>query len=938
MNERVRLWMLSMPFSYRPARRRVHAKPTASGCPESDFTQSGRTLLDQVVRRDPNYRLIEREHQTRNGRQPRAAPHEHHRGEKTRILSHVSGSTPASKQPRYSEEDAPHPNGASQRPLKNIQGASVEAENLVPLEHAALLERCRVAVGSRLRMHFQKQGKYFMWEGTVRRAHSTFVSVQWCEYPNRTLFLPPPQSAGITILELQTVPYGTFLREFFPKMKEETKSLRTQMDRMLGHPESDRDRKDRQSSNEATDTRLSLFITTGKDRATTTARIAQDRAFDCTIDAGKTAEFHCTCIFDCFRCQPSEKPRLVSTPNPEGQKTHRVRGKVWHQRGMDPTLRHLEEASCDCGTVTVLTCNPRKGDDAVERIAKLLPRLNPAFLGKGEATIGGHDPWESVEPTFINTSSTTFIGWRKEHGTFARAPDLRVMRNAGVLGEITRNELNLEKILELDLSGEAAEVIDILLSASAFERHLKLGFRPQTRISRFMQQHTTTLKGSGVVEETPRDFGTNYMPVFTVPKKNGTLRLIQDGRHLNRWFDKPPTMNLPRIHDVIDLLMKNEYFAQCDAKSFFYQIPLHESIRKYFGTILGGGRGELDYTVMTKLPMGFSWAPCIAQRISNVIMRDIGLAWVDNYIVVGETIEEFEANRRVFLDRIHPDQCNVEVDDMELAPLQSGETLGIEVDLKRKMYRMSPKWAEKIRTIPVEWTPRTFSRIMGGIIWCSHVTRRGLCMQPHLMSVLGDIMRRIALKEVSWDERCDVTTQAIGELKNTIELMTANEWIMWREPRNPDVDIWSDASDTHAAYLICRNEKVIAALVRETQGHHIFLEELSIALDAVAAAYKLGATRVRLFCDNAAAAGCIEKNVSTNFTANTWLSQRAPVDVDVTWVSTLCELADPYTRGVLLPVVPSATCDLPVYETACQNSVLRAQGNHTFKQLRTMSL
>ena len=141
-------------------------------------------------------------------------------------------------------------------------------------------------------------------------------------------------------------------------------------------------------------------------------------------------------------------------------------------------------------------------------------------------------------------------------------------------------------------------------------------------------------------------------------------------------------------------------------------------------------------------------------------------------------------------------------------------------------------------------------------------------MQPHLMSVLGDIMRRIALKEVSWDERCDVTTQAIGELKNTIELMTANEWIMWREPRNPDFDIWSDASDTHAAYLICRDEKVIAALVRETQGHHIFLEELSIALDAVAAAYKLGATRVRLFCDNAAAAGCIEKNVSTNFTTN----------------------------------------------------------------------
>ena len=134
--------------------------------------------------------------------------------------------------------------------------------------------------------------------------------------------------------------------------------------------------------------------------------------------------------------------------------------------------------------------------------------------------------------------------------------------------------------------------------------------------------------------------------------------------------------------------------------------------------------------------MGFSWAPCIAQRISNVIMRGVGLAWVDNYIIVGRTEDEFAANRKTFLGRIHKDKCNVVVDNESLDPVRSGETLGIEVDLEHKRFRMSEKWVEKIkkRGIPTKWTPRTFSKAMGGIIWCSHVTKRGLCMQPHLMS------------------------------------------------------------------------------------------------------------------------------------------------------------------------------------------------------------
>ena len=149
----------------------------------------------------------------------------------------------------------------------------------------------------------------------------------------------------------------------------------------------------------------------------------------------------------------------------------------------------------------------------------------------------------------------------------------------------------------------------------------------------------------------------------------------------------------------------------------------------------------------------------------------IGLAWVDNYLIVGKTSEEFKESRKTFLERIDPvTGCNVVVDNTELTPLRRGETLGIEVDLETKRYRMSEKWIKKVATrgTPLTWTPRTFSQSMGGIIWCSHVTRRGLCMQPHLMSVLGDMMRKIALKQIKWDDEFEITPSSQLEMIDVV--------------------------------------------------------------------------------------------------------------------------------------------------------------------------
>ena len=781
-------------------------------------------------------------------------------------------------------------------------------------------------------MDWSKDGERHTWNGMVTHVGFSMLAVRWDEYPHKDLLVPPAGRPDVHVHDLKIVSVADALPD-------------DAVSRSMTWPRAPPRAPDNipATSPQATSVPARLVRYSDHLRLLRQSLEAENRAL---------AEWGRQIVWVPLAWKaPAQVTLAKAMSSPEKRPTERCEKRCGggtepleaphstrHYRGMNPSpvpINDRERRCCE----GCKACDFRAKEEA-ERLAKVMPRFHPAFPGKGEVTLGGHSD-ETIEPSFVTSSGTTTMCWKDREGSIIRPPEPRVERNKGILGKIVDNTINLAKVMELDFSGEATEVINILLDSVEFEKHLKEGFQPQTRISRFMSQHKEDMEESGVLEFTPRDFGNNYMPLFTVPKKDETLRVIQDGRHLNRWFDRPPQMNLPRIHEVIDMLMRNEYFAQCDARSWFYQIPLCKGIRKYFGVILGGGRGDLHYGVMTKIPMGFSWAPCIAQRISNVLMRNIGLAWVDNYIIVGKTPEDFESNRRIFLERIDPvTGCNVVVDDTELKPVRNGETLGIEVNLETKTYRMSPKWAEKVaaRGIPELWTPRAFSQSMGGIIWCSHVTRRGLCMQPHLMSVLGDMMRKIALRQIKWDDDFQVTEAASAEMVDVLRHIAKNEPIQWKEGGIPDMEIWSDASDTHAAYLIIQYQRVIASLVRETRGEHIFLEELSIALDAVAKAYELGATRARLFCDNAPAAGCIEKNVSTNFVANTRLRARVPLPVDVTWVSTKFELADPYTRGATLPEVSCLTQHLKLYDAAMTNPQLRELGLHTFQQKRPMCI
>ena len=127
-----------------------------------------------------------------------------------------------------------------------------------------------------------------------------------------------------------------------------------------------------------------------------------------------------------------------------------------------------------------------------------------------------------------------------------------------------------------------------------------------------------------------RSAAKSIITPFFVSKKNGRLRLVLDCRATNQMFMPPPDIALAAGYTFAQLEVGPDqvmYTAQSDVKDYFYSIGLPEELRGFFcvpsipiadlGLDLSEGyEGVTEvFPFLTVVPMGWSWAMWIAQRI-----------------------------------------------------------------------------------------------------------------------------------------------------------------------------------------------------------------------------------------------------------------------------------------------------------------------------------
>lgn len=481
-------------------------------------------------------------------------------------------------------------------------------------------------------------------------------------------------------------------------------------------------------------------------------------------------------------------------------------------------------------------------------------------------------------------------------------PPARVGPAISELDFLTSSRINLEKLEEMKgdnartITADQGFLLEVLLGHVPLDDILRLPIAKLPRIrkiSRQMCRHINQLMN--VMEPAAAAPYQQVLALFAVAKKNGKGRLIQNAKPVNALFCKAPKMEVPLLSEYIRTVLASSYAGTADAVCYFYQLPLPQEYRPMFAAkVPRGKRGGFDVLQMCALPMGWAWSPAIGQAVSNMLMESLGLAWIDNYIVLASTPEEFDQKADLFMKRA--DLIELEIDHRPQMS-QEVEALGIQFDLVGKRVRLAPSGVTD-KTLARTSTAREVFEHMGLLIWESSAKLLPLCEYPEAMALMSRTAKIVGdmTDPKSWERSLTLTESEEREVRSWTDRYARNEWVSPTAAALADSVVWSDASDTLGAFLLVQGEKVLcSSVVKLERATHIFLKELAMAVAGIVEASGRGLVPL-VKIDNMPARLALERKLSTCRLANHLIRQVAHLPFSTQWVSTDEELADPYTR------------------------------------------
>ncbi|KAJ8416356.1 hypothetical protein AAFF_G00356440 [Aldrovandia affinis] len=150
-----------------------------------------------------------------------------------------------------------------------------------------------------------------------------------------------------------------------------------------------------------------------------------------------------------------------------------------------------------------------------------------------------------------------------------------------------------------------------------------------------LREVLSDMEMKGIISKSLSEYAS---PLVMVWKKNGDLRICTDFRWLNAKTIKD-AHPLPHQADCLAALGGNALFSTMDLTSGFYNVPLHESDRKF--TAFTTPMGLYEYN---RLPQGLCNSPASFMRMMFSIFGDLNfsslLCYLDDLLVFAPSEEE----------------------------------------------------------------------------------------------------------------------------------------------------------------------------------------------------------------------------------------------------------------------------------------------------------
>ena len=151
----------------------------------------------------------------------------------------------------------------------------------------------------------------------------------------------------------------------------------------------------------------------------------------------------------------------------------------------------------------------------------------------------------------------------------------------------------------------------------------------------------------GIIEESMSPWS---FPLLCIPKKDGQFRIVVDFRKLNNITIHDP-FPMPSLRDLISTIGQNMIFSTVDLLSGFHQIMLDDESKPMTG--FSTESGHYNYC---RMPFGLKSSPTTFVRMINIVFKGllgkVCIAYIDDLIILGKTIEEHFRNLELVLKRL----------------------------------------------------------------------------------------------------------------------------------------------------------------------------------------------------------------------------------------------------------------------------------------------
>ena len=265
------------------------------------------------------------------------------------------------------------------------------------------------------------------------------------------------------------------------------------------------------------------------------------------------------------------------------------------------------------------------------------------------------------------------------------------------------------------LSRRERRIVEVIRTERAFRQDVLLdpedGGSPARRVTRMPKAVSRELIRMGYVKpkgSVVRKKTFMRCKLFAIPRSDGSgLRLIFDGRPMNQVCRAPPTLRLSRIREDVQRGLADRRVSRMVALDFatwFCQLTTSPEVKSFFAVALQGWKGDF---VMGGVPMGFSWAPVIAQLAARAILRAVlrhvgggvrhSVVYIDNLIFF---VEDSTVEARVV--KALEEVCQRAGATIKPGSLERGtrvEWRGLVLDTSARTVKFCERWVGKVEQV-----------------------------------------------------------------------------------------------------------------------------------------------------------------------------------------------------------------------------------------------